>query len=211
MELEMRRAVIISGAPNPDIDFIKKQMKESDFIITADAGLLVTRTLGLCADVAVGDFDSCCPKLEDAKEIVRLPAEKDWTDTAVACQEAVRRGFQKAALYNVVGSRVDHTYSNFLCLNYFLENRVEAALYHLNTRAFLTEKAVSLQKNGYQYFSLFAFAGPVHGLTLTGVKYPLKNYCLNPESNLAVSNEITEDAASISIAGGKLLIIQSND
>lgn len=210
MEHEIKRAVIISGAPNPDITFIKECIKPSDFIITADAGLKVCMDAGFEPGLAVGDFDTYQPE-DGVVNLVRLPAEKDWTDTHHACREAAALGFHEIRILNGSGSRIDHTYANFLSLHYLFELGITAFLENRNNCAFIIDEPVAIPKNRFRYLSLFALFDDVQDLTLRGVQYPLTNHYLKASSLLCVSNEIQGEAAQISFTKGKLLVLLTND
>jgi thiamine pyrophosphokinase len=63
-----------------------------------------------------------------------------------------------------------------------------------------------------KYVSFAPYGGPVSGLTLTGFRYPLQERTLSPEeAQLLVSNEITEEEASVSFTNGALLMTESLD
>lgn len=210
MECEKQRAVIVSGAPDPDLGFLKLNITSDDFIIAVDAGLKACLDVGLKPDLAVGDFDTYQPKGETQNMVV-LPAEKDWPDTYAACLEAVTRGFKDVKLFCAVGSRIDHTYANFLSLYYLFQNGVKATLENAENIAFFTNKNIEILKSDKYYLSFFAFPNTVEGLTLRGVKYPLTNHTLKSESVLCVSNEIVEEKATVSLKKGSLLVLLTND
>lgn len=51
----------------------------------------------------------------------------------------------------------------------------------------------------------------VEGVTLTGFKYPLKEYTLMNSDEIGVSNEILEEKAQITFRSGVVLMIMSKD
>lgn len=211
MERKIKRAVIISGAPDPDIAFLKKEINPyTDYIITADAGLDACTAAGFSPDLAVGDFDTCTPPAE-MKNIVRLPAEKDWTDTQHACIVAAEKGFEEVCLYCAAGSRIDHTYANFLSLHFLFSKGIAASLHTPNSVCFYANHNLTVPKSSFCYLTLFACFSEVRDLTLRGVKYPLTNHLLLPQSLLCVSNEITDAAASVTFSEGTLLLLLTND
>ena len=55
------------------------------------------------------------------------------------------------------------------------------------------------------------FINFITGLTLTGFRYPLKNYELQCYHSLGVSNEIKLEEAEISFEDGILLMVESKD
>lgn len=210
MGTEIKRAVIIAGAPQFNANFLKEEIKEDDFVIVADFGSKIVDVMGVKPNLAVGDFDTATAPVGDF-EIIRLSSIKDCTDTQFACEEAVRRGFTEVLLLNVIGSRVDHTYANFMCLNYLFENGIKASIKNETTLAYIIDKPTVLVESNYKFLSLFSLFCDTHDLTLRGVKYPLTNYFLSVSAPLCISNEIIGCQASISFSSGKLLVIETND
>ena len=104
----MNRCVIIGGAPIENYREIRKYLKTDDYIICCDSGLMHCEGLCIQPNLIIGDFDSWNgPMLPE--ETMRLPREKDDTDTMAAVREAVRRGFEEFLLLGVFGKRMDHT------------------------------------------------------------------------------------------------------
>lgn len=51
----------------------------------------------------------------------------------------------------------------------------------------------------------------MEGLTLTGFKYPLKDYVMTNFDGIGVSNEIQEDTAVVDFRSGLVLMVMSKD
>ena len=86
-------------------------------IYCADGGLRHMAPLGLSPDVILGDFDSAEPALLDKYRmgdalLERHPADKDYTDTELAADRAVRDGCGAILILGALGRRIDHTYTN---------------------------------------------------------------------------------------------------
>ena len=79
-----------------------------DFIVAVDGGCIQAASLGLAVDLAVGDFDSAAPPL-DAREIIRLPREKDDTDLMFALKQCLARGLRQFHILGALGGRFDHS------------------------------------------------------------------------------------------------------
>lgn len=76
------------------------------FVIACDKGAEYTHRADIVPDLLVGDFDS----LNDAdcvraKKILRLPAEKNDTDTMFAVKEALKERFSEIYMYCAAGGR----------------------------------------------------------------------------------------------------------
>ena len=65
--------------------------RADDFIIAADGGWLACRKAGITPDLLLGDFDSLSTQ-PDFPNILRVPVEKDDTDTMLAVKTGLERG-----------------------------------------------------------------------------------------------------------------------
>ena len=93
----MSRCVIVSAGQVDDYARARTFLREGDFFVFCDGGLEHAEGLGIKPDLVVGDFDSCdadvLAKWQSSCEIVRLPREKDDTDTVFAVKLALEKGF----------------------------------------------------------------------------------------------------------------------
>lgn len=203
------KCVIISGAPESSIDYYYKYINDS-YIICADSGYVKCRALGIAPDLIIGDFDSSV--VPDCKcDVIHLDVRKDDTDTFSCVKHAISKGFKNIIILGGIGSRVDHTYSNIMSVNYCFDNNIDCAL--VNDKNYITVKSgsVSIKKSDYSYFSLFALFEKCEGVTIKGAEYPLDNFTLYPFMQRTQSNEFKDDVVNIEIKKGKILLIQSND
>lgn len=92
--------------------------RADDFIIAADGGWLACRKTGITPDLLLGDFDSLSTQ-PDFPNILRVPVEKDDTDTMLAVKTGLERGETEFHIYGGMGGRrTDHTIANFQALLY---------------------------------------------------------------------------------------------
>lgn len=54
----MKRCVIVGGAEIKNYDAVRQQLKEDDYNIFCDSGLLHLKALNIKPSLIVGDFDS---------------------------------------------------------------------------------------------------------------------------------------------------------
>ncbi len=209
MEFKDLEFTIISGAPKSSVDFIKENVDRDTFIIAADAGYLYCIKAGIKPDLIIGDFDSAKRPAFHC-DIITLPQEKDDTDTFACVKEACKRGAQRIEIYAAIGSRLDHTLANIMCLEYCRERNVAAFIINEKNKAFIETSDFSILKNEKKYFSLFSLTENSE-ISISGAKYNIEHARLDFASSLGVSNEILDDAADIKIHSGKLLVILSND
>ncbi len=203
------KCTIVSGAPKSNVEFIKECIDRNSFIIAADSGYIYCIKAGIKPDLIIGDFDSSKRPAFHC-DIITLPKEKDDTDTFACVKEACRRGAESVEIFGAIGSRLDHTYANIMCLEYCRERGITASLINDKNRAFITTESFLLNKHYYCYFSVFSLTD-YSVISISGAKYNLDNSELNYASSLGVSNEITGETAEVNVHSGKLLVILSND
>ena len=204
------KCIIVSGAPDDDYAFLKEKLSENAYIIAADSGYLKCVQVGITPDLIMGDFDSS-PSPELNTEIVKLPAEKDFTDTFYCLRKAIELGFDEVEILCAIGNRADHNYSNMLCLDYCLKNNVKCAIINRRNKLQLVDKEIVIDDCEYKCFSLFAFLGAVQGLSIKGAYYELDCVDMMPYEQYAQSNCFKGVPAEISVQKGVILLIQSND
>ncbi|MGN0521612.1 MAG: thiamine diphosphokinase [Eubacterium sp.] len=209
MGTQIKKCVIISGAPENDIEYYNNVIGNS-FIISADSGYQKCIQLKIKPNLIIGDFDSSSRPDTDIETIV-LPVMKNDTDTFFCVKEAIKRGFNKIIIIGGIGSRIDHTYANILCLEYCLDKGIDCELVNKYNRALIVKNQITINNNYYKYFSLFALHNECEGLTIKGAVYNVDNISLNPNEQFTQSNMIKYHQAEISIKKGKILLIQSND
>ncbi len=201
----MKKCFIIASVP---FGSMPETPDEGDMVISADAGLINCEKFSLMPDLIVGDFDSL-GYVPDGNGVIRLPVEKDDTDTSFAVKYAIENGFRKIIIYGAVGGKPDHTMANIQLLSYCAERDTDCEL--ISDDFYIT--AVSNGEKTFpsrgkdKRFSVFAVGGDAHGVSLEGVKYKLKNANLKSSFPLGVSNSITEDKAVVKVKEGILLVM----
>jgi len=208
------RCLIISAASISNYEKIRTYLKADDFVVVCDGGLYHLEKLGVQPDLIVGDFDSHQqPAKEDFPgkevEIIRLPREKDDTDTFYAVKEAVKRGFNEFLLTGVIGQRFDHSLINISVLFYLNERGIPARILDDYSEMELVGKEPVQILGGFSYFSLLCVDGNVKGVTIKNAKYPLDNAEITTGYQYGVSNEqLPGKTAEVSVQQGKLLLIK---
>ena len=205
----MKKALIIT-AHVEHLEYVDLEFCQFDARICADGGLLIARKLGLSSTHLIGDYDSM--EMPNTDGIVKLPMEKDMTDTEAAVDLAIDLGFTDITVLGGLGGRFDHTMGNLGVMAKYCGKIDRLAFVDgQNYVRMVSPGRYELEKNPYQYLGIISYGDFAEKVTLRGVKYPLEDHFLTHETSLGVSNEITEDAAEISFASGKLLVILSKD
>ncbi|MCD7871847.1 MAG: thiamine diphosphokinase, partial [Clostridiales bacterium] len=199
------------GAPNQNINFIKNNIDLNSSIIAADSGYITCFSADIMPDLIIGDFDSSEIPSCNCK-IIKLPSCKDDTDTLFCVKKAIEKHADEIEIFCALGGRMDHTYSNILCLAYCLDNGVKASIIDEKCKIIIAESELSfINDEKYKFFSVFAFGGDAEGLSISGAKYNLSDYHLPLCSSIGQSNEFKDNEVKINAENGKFLLIFSND
>ena len=187
---------------------LREAPRAGDVVIAADAGFRLCRELGVTPDLLMGDFDSMeAPK--DFAHLIRVPVEKDDTDTMLAVREGLREGCTEFHIYGGTGGkRLDHTLANFQALLYLRRHGARGYLYDDDfCWTAIENETLTLERQvDWGIVSLFPQDGAAEGVTLTGLQYPLADARLTPDVGLAVSNHFLEERAAITVRKGALLV-----
>lgn len=209
----MSRCVILCAGPVADAVALRPLLRADDAIWAADGGWRLAQRLGVTPSRLVADFDSMPPPdLPASVQVDRLPVQKDVTDAAAAAQAAYEAGHREFLLLGATGGRLDHQQGAFLlaanlahkgCAVTLADEKNEISVH-------TTSPGVLPAREGCKV-SLFAFGGPVFGLTVSGLAYQLTDYDLSPYDALCVSNEFTDKTACVTFREGTLMLFYSKD
>ena len=210
------KAVIISGGTIRYYSCCEKYIADADLIICADGGARHAAGFGVTPHVLIGDFDSIAPDdFERFKsmgvQMIKFPAEKDKTDTELAVDFAIEKGFKSIVIIGGIGTRLDHTLANVFLLKKMLDAGVEGMLADERNEAMLVRSGLSMRREPGMKLTLLALSEKASGITTTGLYYPLADETLELGSTRGVSNEFEAETAGVSVTGGLLLAIKSRD
>lgn len=192
---------------------ITEHPKAGDLILAADSGYENALSLGVQPTVLLGDMDSLSHReLPETVEVLKVPAEKDFTDTQMAVATALERGADEIVIVGGLDGRLDHALSNLSILEDLWERRVHAHVTDGRNRVrYLESTSTLIPRSEFHYLSLIAVSEKVKGVSVEGCRYPLKNATLTRPFQYAVSNELTGNCALISVKKGALYIVESSD
>lgn len=220
--MEQKRVYIFGAACGvyPD-DLVPPQRLEGDLYIAADGGFSAMQKMGIKPDIVIGDFDSMengvTPETDfGGIEVIKHPVEKDDTDTLLAIKLGFDRGYKSFTLYGCLGGeRFDHSIATCQSLAYIVEHGGMAIAYG-EPREVGKTLLMTMLKNAYLnlpdycegHFSVFAYGGECHGVTLKNFKYEVNDVTLTPAFPLGVSNAFVSGKESlVEVRDGTLLIL----
>ncbi len=227
----MERCVIVGGSNIDNYKFVRKHLRDDDFVIYCDCGLSHLEGLGARPSLIVGDFDSHENPHLDVETIV-LPTEKDDTDTVYAVKEAISRGFTEFVLVGVLGRRFDHSLGNLAILlmldskglsgvivDDYSEIRVVSGERLGGSEGGSQREGCSIGEvvgtgsicvsDSCKYFSVLAAGGDASGVTIRNAKYNITDADIISDFPLGVSNEVPAgNVAEVSVKKGRLFVIE---
>ena len=199
--------LIISAGNHHNPDKLVEYANASDYIICADAGYHYAKAVGIIPDILVGDFDSLGEEPADFLRKIKLPREKDETDTLYALRFAFSKGAKSIVLYGGIGTRFDHSYANICLLQHAMVRDIFMVVTDGITETYLTDSKLTLTDKKGATVSVYAFSDVCEGVSLKGFYYPLENAFLEKYDIIGTSNVVTENVAEISVSSGNLLIV----
>ncbi|OQA76436.1 MAG: Thiamine pyrophosphokinase [bacterium ADurb.Bin243] len=188
-------------------------------VICADSGIHLIYP-EIAADYLIGDFDSIKPQIlkqaqRSAAEIIKYPAEKDFTDFHLALELAVsaKRRPSEIIVYGGLSGRLDQTLANiFTAACFSIEYKIKISLHETRTSVYLLNrhfKTLEIKENikPGDTISLRPLFKRVKVKSGAGLKYPLKNDIINCVDTRGISNEAYERKISLEIASGELIAV----
>ena len=179
--------------------------RPDDVILCADAGWQLARRLGAKRDWVIGDFDSS--DAPEGENVVRVPVEKDDTDTMLCLKKGLAMGFDDFLVVGGFGGRADHTLANLQALHYAARRGAHIEMADGNTwAAAVSDGAIAVPARPGT-LSVFALSDTCRGVTIRGAKYAVEDAELTNAFPLGVSNQFAAERAEISVREGTLLVM----
>ena len=180
--------------------------RAGDFIIAADGGWLACRKTGITPDLLLGDFDSLSTQ-PDFPNILRVPVEKDDTDTMLAVKTGLERGETEFHIYGGMGGRTDHTIANLQGLLYLADHGAWGWLYGDRERfTAIRDGSITLPARERGIVSVFCMGADAQGVTIEGGQYTVHDAVLTSSFPLGVSNHYVGNPVRVTVTRGSLLI-----
>lgn len=211
----MKSYIFIGGEVNKSA--IEADIPDDAIVIAADSGYDNAKKLGFAerCDFVVGDFDSTKEKSFCSRaKIIRVPAEKDETDTQLAINIALENGADELYIIGGLSGRLDHTLSNLYLIESLTNCGISACVCDGKNRVrYLKERSsILVPKSNYKYFGLILAGKEAKGVSIEGAKYTLKNAKLTRnDPSFAISNEVIENFAMVTTKKGGLFVIESKE
>lgn len=209
----MRAFVFCGGEPVPAERW--SGLAAPDLAVAADAGAETAIGAGWKVDALVGDLDSISASaLERVREsgaaLETHPADKDSTDLALALRWAGRRGAEEATVIGGGGGRMDHLLGNAAVICDPAWAGMEICWITARETAYPVHGELTLtaeQAPEGAVVSVLAVGGPAAGVTLRGLRWPLRSARLEAWSSLGISNVSRGGPVTVRVESGTALTV----
>lgn len=211
------RTIIITNGEIKNVEYIKKIIREDDYIISVDGAIKYVFKMDIVPDIALGDFDSIEPGLlEIIKEknipMETFPCKKDKTDTELAIDLAIEKGSSDIILLGGLGSRIDHSFTNLALMARLCRKGIKCRVFNENNDCyFIKDKIIFNNIEKIYNISIVPISSEVVVKKTEGLYYPLENATIPLGSSWGVSNVAIEDKVCIEISKGIAMIILARD
>ena len=212
----MKAIVVAAGDLDPSDATL---IESAELLVAVDRGAVWLAARSLRPDLLVGDLDSVpedvVSRLATAGvEVDRRAVDKDASDTELAIERAVGAGATRITLLGALGGRrLDHELANLLLL---ADPRWRVAGVDLRivrdgttVRALHGGDSLALEGATGETVTLLPIGGPAHGVRTIGLRFPLAGESLDFGRSRGLSNQIVASPASVSLAGGTLIVIET--
>lgn len=210
------KGLIISSGEVGNYKLLLSLLQSHDFILCADGGIRHLMAVGAIPHLLIGDLDSVDEIGLDYInknniKLLKYPVMKDETDTELALDYLIDKGFDDITLVGVTGSRMDHTLSNIFLLKSLNHKGVKGKIVDANNIIYYSNNYIKLKREEDSYTSVIPLSNNGVVVTLQGFLFPLENHMIRFGSSLGVSNKIISEYGIVKIIEGECLIITSKD
>ena len=108
-----KKCMIIGAAPIASKAIFDEFNPAEHYVICADGGYDTALQYGIRPDLIIGDFDSAETAPPEDIRVLKLPVQKDETDTMSAAMVGFKLGYTSFVLVGCLGGdRFDHSVAN---------------------------------------------------------------------------------------------------
>lgn len=209
-------ALIIGSGGDLDKAILELEHLNMEYVICADGGLEKAENLELIPNIIIGDLDSVnemvLKKYLDMNiELIKYPAEKNYTDMELAIEHAIEKGFNDIILIGATGSRLDHTTANIMMIEKYYNKGVHIKIIDNNNCVQIVSKNMEIYNKKDYFVSIVPITDSIEDISLQGFKFPLNKVDVKRGSTLCISNQITSAKGYITLGKGIALVFVSKD
>ena len=197
-----------------DLKRLCELVQNADHIVATDGALDRAIERAIEVNTLIGDLDSLVDstRLEDrfpGMEILRYPAEKDWTDLELAVDWALEQSPVSIVVFGAAGGRIDHTMANLALLEKGLHSGIPIELISGNESVRLIQGNLAIDnaeigdRVSLLPISLFVT------VSTQGLKYSLSSAKLFRGKGRGISNVVESTPVSVNVETGVLAVVHA--
>jgi len=204
------KGVLFIGGKHPQQALSRKLAEDADLIVAADSGFDITWNQGIGCNYVVGDMDSTrflkvIDKLPGNK-VIRMPKEKDETDTEIGLRVLYEKGATKKILIGGGGGRLDHLIGIIILFH----RDIRPDEWYTDKEVIISiDKKTILREMKGETVSFFPVGEEECRMKSEGLKWPLDNLKWK-RGDAGISNLITSERMIVEPVSGRLICIFSN-
>ncbi len=206
--INMSRIIIFANGNLPNLEKARALIRPDDFILCADGGTRHALALGFTPNLIIGDMDSLPSTFNLPPEtFIRFSADKNETDLELAINHALTLNPSQILILAALGGRMDQTLANISLLSNPQLSTFDVRLSDGVEELFFCRDQIKVEGRSGDIVSLIPWQGDVTGVFTENLRWHLHYETLYPDKTRGISNEMTADVATVSIASGLLLIV----
>jgi thiamine pyrophosphokinase len=203
--------VLLANGPLTLSPAVRALVASADRRLGVDGGSRHLHALGSLPHLAVGDMDSISAELLASYRAAGVethlhPPRKDATDLELALELALERGATRVTILGGTGGRLDHTLGNLFLLARCLQAGIPACVMDEGQCVHLTDRTLTLAGSVGDTLSLLPATPEVHGVSLSGLEYPLQDATMTFGTSWGMSNVFCADTATVTLRSGRLFV-----
>lgn len=199
-------ALIVGNGAAPGKTLFEIELSKSNMLIAADGGAQTCFLYGVTPDVVIGDLDSYLAKPNTDVNLIH-DADQETNDLEKALNYALKQMAQTVTVLGATGERLDQTLKNISVMVQFTPKFKTLILKDDNFWMKILPGNYTFEIEPGTTVSLFPVSGTVHGITTTGLKFPLNGEALQNGIRDGSSNIATQNHVTISHTAGDLLLM----
>jgi thiamine pyrophosphokinase len=210
-----KRVVIVTNGKK--YSGILDEIQKKDIVIGVDHAAYWLITNEVIPDVAVGDFDSTSKRewgiiQKKVKIVKKFSSEKDFTDTELAIDYAIKQSPSSILILGGNGTRIDHTLGTIYLLEQCHKKGIPAVFKDQTNEVSVIGRGRTIleRRGGYRYVSIIPISESIV-VTLQKFKYNVAKHTIRRGQTIGISNEFVSRQAEITLHRGNAFIIQSRD
>ncbi len=204
------RAILICNGEPPSGNFLRKILKNYDFIACADGGANIAFKFKIEPNLIIGDLDSIKPKVKKFYAQKNIPIvydpDQNSTDIEKSVKFLIDQGFGQIDIISAIGDRLDHNLGNLSVLVNF-HRKAKLRVIDKSLEIFFVRDEISFETNPGDRISILPLGERAEGVTTRGLKFKLDDDILS-FSGRGISNIATGRRVLIKVRRGGLFVFR---